>query len=66
MSFIILNQDGDLLKVGYTDENGKFVTEERWQTKEDAERALCLLTEYAIAGPIEKVEGAHIVETPDA
>jgi len=55
------------MRVGYADpkDKTKFIEENQWETLEDAEVALLLLTEYAIGGEMEAVKGLRIVESPD-
>jgi len=67
MSYRILNEDGGIMRVGYADpkDKTKFIEENQWETLEDAEVALLLLTEYAIGGEMEAVKGLRIVESPD-
>lgn len=69
MSFIIMNDSGDILKVGYYDSiDGEkiFMMENRWNTMDAAKRALDLLINYKLDGPPLATKGAHIVEHPDA
>jgi hypothetical protein len=66
VSYIILNGAGGLMRVAWFDDDKRLQEESRWETKEEAELALSLLTEYAIGGETEAVHGLRIVQAGDA
>ena len=67
MSYRILNDKNDIMRVGWEDPDnpGEIVEESQWETREEAERGLLLLEKYAIGGAIEECTGLHIVKMPD-
>lgn len=65
MSYCILNGNGGLMRVAWYD-NNKLQEESKWETKDEAEQALLLLTKYAIGGEMEACHGMRVIQVADA
>lgn len=66
MSYRILNGTGGIMRVAWYDDRKRLQEESQWETREDAEVALLLLTEYAVGGETEACHGLRIVRMGDA
>lgn len=67
MSYRILNGDRAIMRVAWHDsDTGTLQEESQWETREEAEAALSLLTEYAIGGETEACHGLRIVLMGDS
>jgi hypothetical protein len=53
------------MRVAWYD-NNKLQEESKWETKDEAEQALLLLTKYAIGGEMEACHGMRVIQVADA
>jgi hypothetical protein len=65
MSYMIVNDTGGIMRVGWYDIDGNYQEETQWETLEDAKVAYLLLTEYAIGGEINAIRRLKIIQTLD-